>query len=161
MSGLGLVSILKNSQITSAGYNTVSESVNKSDAKAFIAVGAEALFAIFPIIVIFSVNFFDKTMLSIFYVADLSFASAVLSGQTLVKVVVGAAKYKDEMNYNFVSFISALIIVFLLGPSIITLVYITTSIQVGIRVAIFQIFLLVASLIVFVYVGGNSQFWSK
>lgn len=76
-------------------------------------VGAEALFAIFPLVVIAIVFAYEGRFLDLLKTPEWSFAAAVLSGQSLVKLLSGVANLKEETNYIFVGLVGASLFVFL------------------------------------------------
>ena len=136
-----------------------SEKEERDDVNVYLGVGAEALFALFPLIVIGVVLWYDSRLWSILETPEWSFAAAVLSGQTLVKLMSGTAVLDERTDHRFISLLGAGVFVLLLGPSIVTLTFIILSDCIPWVVSIAQITILIFSLLAFLTIGGLGQQW--
>lgn len=124
---------------------------------AFYAILGDLLFIVLPLVVISIVDVsVGRPLFAIIQSPELSFGSAVLFGQTIIKVVSGFAHTKPSGAEQPV-FIIALIIVFGLVPSLIVLALLlsVTPIPYGLQLAQACIFAL--GIIVFLLFGVNGH----
>lgn len=129
------------------------------DIQTYQRVGAEALFAIFPLVVVAIVFAYEGRFLDLLKTPEWSFAAAVLSGQSLVKLLSGVANLKEEANYIFIGLVGASLFVFVLGPSIVTLTYIILTDRIGNLIGVSQILIFITSIVTLFVVGGLGQRW--
>lgn len=122
----------------------------KSKAKA--SIFAEALFVFLPLIVMGIVFLIKGCFLDIFSEAEWSFAAAVLSGQTIVRLS-GIVASRGPAEGNYLSLLLASIIVLILVPSLIVLVFVLITDPVPARLAAAQIVLFVVALAAFFFLG--------
>lgn len=130
-----------------------------NELKIYKRVGAEALFAVFPLVVVAIVFCYEGRFLALLKTPEWSFAAAVLSGQTLVKLLSGTANLEEVTDYRFVGLVGASLFVLVLGPSIVTLTYIIMSESTGLIVVFSQIFIFILSVISLFVIGGSGQRW--
>jgi hypothetical protein len=124
---------------------------------AFYAILGDLLFIVLPLVVISIVDVsVGRSMFALIQSPELSFGSAVLFGQTIIKVVSGFAHTKPSGAEQPV-FIIALIIVFGLVPSLVVLALLlsVTPIPYGLQLAQAGIFAL--GIIVFLLFGVNGH----
>jgi hypothetical protein len=136
-----------------------SDDSERRDSSVYLGVSAEALFALFPLVVVGIVLSYDGRSSAIFSTPEWSFAAAVLSGQTLVKLLSGTAALSERIDHRFISLVGAGVFVFLLGPSIVTLTFIILIDQIPLAISIVQVIILLLSLAAFLFVGGFGQQW--
>jgi len=161
--GSGFFWLIENRQKTYNMERSTKQDIEKEkrdDISVYLGVGAEALFALFPLIVIGVVLWYDGRLWSILETPEWSFAAAVLSGQTLVKLMSGTATLDERTDHQFISLLGAGIFVLLLGPSIVTLTFIILSDYTPLIVSIAQITILIFSLLAFLTIGGLGQQWT-
>jgi hypothetical protein len=136
----------------------VDESHERTHRKAaFYALLGDLLFIILPLVVITIVDLsIGKSLFVIIESPELSFGSAVLFGQTIIKVVSGFAHTKPSGAEQPV-FIIALIIVFGLVPSLVVLALLLSvnPIPYGLKLAQAGIFAL--GIITFFFFGVNGH----
>jgi hypothetical protein len=124
---------------------------------AMYAILGDLLFIILPLVVISIVDVsVGRSMFALIQSPELSFGSAVLFGQTIIKVVSGFAHTKPSGAEEPV-FIIALIIVFGLVPSLVVLALLLSvnPIPYGLQLAQACIFIL--GVIVFLLFGVNGH----
>ena len=124
---------------------------------AVYAILGDLLFIVLPLVVISIVDVsVGRSMFAIIESPELSFGSAVLFGQTIIKVVSGFAHTKPSGAEQPV-FIIALIIVFGLVPSLVVLALLLSVNPVphGLKLAQASIFVL--GVIVFGFFGVNGH----
>jgi hypothetical protein len=124
---------------------------------AFYAILGDLLFIVLPLVVISIVDVsVGRSLFAIIESPELSFGSAVLFGQTIIKVVSGFAHTKPSGAEQPV-FIIALIIVFGLVPSLVVLALLlsVSPIPYGLQLAQAVIFAL--GIIVFLLFGVNGH----
>ena len=84
-------------------------------------------------------------------------AAVILYGQTIVKLILGFASYEDSSNWRLIGLYSALIIVFGLIPSTITLTLFIISKDQGVGIIIVQFSTFLSSIIIFLVFGTIGQ----
>lgn len=99
---------------------------NKDHSEAWIILLTEYLFIILPFIVIAIVKIYSSDLYGFLKAADWSFASSILFGQLLVKMVSGSL-IRQKVRWQRVSFLIAIILVCGLIPSLTTLTLILVS----------------------------------
>lgn len=89
---------------------------------------SELLFAVLPFAVVFLVGAFKQWSLESYLMApEWAFASALLFGQTIVKIVSGATGHRDELIKERVILMVAILIVLCLVPSLVLLAIVLTA----------------------------------
>jgi uncharacterized membrane protein len=124
---------------------------------AFYALFGDLLFIVLPLVVITIVDLsVGRPLFVIIESPELSFGSAVLFGQTIIKVVSGFAHTKPSGAEQPV-FIIALIIVFGLVPSLVVLALLLSvnPIPYGLKLA--QVCIFVLGIIAFFFFGVNGH----
>ncbi len=142
----------------SVGVNV--DGVHKTHRKAAMyAILGDLLFIVLPLVVISIVDVsVGRSLFAIIETPELSFGSAVLFGQTIIKVVSGFA-YTKPTGAEQPVFIIALIIVFGLVPSLVVLALLLSvnPIPHGLQLAQACIFALGVIVFLFFGVRGHAQ----
>ncbi|HZY37256.1 MAG TPA: hypothetical protein VFE53_11435 [Mucilaginibacter sp.] len=133
--------------------NTFKEDFKKESS----AILAELCFIILPFIVILIVNFTKGEESKLLQTSDWALAATLLYGQTIVKMIMGVASQAHEFHYQNWGFISALIIVFGLVPSITVLTIFQIYSRLSAWLVIIQFMLFGIAIIVFVIFGTIGQ----
>lgn len=143
--------------------------VKKKNGAAFIedykkelpAILAELLFFILPFIVISVINLTKGEWIKLIQTSDWALASTLLFGQTIVKIIMGVASREQSFPYQIYGFITALIIVLGLVPSItiLTLFQINSELSLALVIAQFTLFGL--AIIIFLTFGTIGQVLSE
>jgi uncharacterized membrane protein len=124
---------------------------------AMYAIMGDLLFIVLPLVVISIVNVsVGRSLQAIIQSPELSFASAVLFGQTIIKVVSGFAHTKPSGAEQPV-FIIALIIVFGLVPSLVVLALLLSVSPTPFGLQLAQAYIFVLGVIVFGLFGVNGH----
>ena len=124
---------------------------------AMYAILGDLLFIVLPLVVISIVDVsVGRSLFAIIESPELSFGSAVLFGQTIIKVVSGVAHTKPTGAEQPV-FIIALIIVFGLVPSLVVLALLLSVIPVPKGLELAQAAIFVLGVIVFGLFGVNGH----
>ena len=126
--------------------------------RAFAVQSSELLFTVLPFIVIFLVLLYqDKSWIAYLMAPEWAFASAVLFGQTIVKLVQGTLRRKAGIKAeNVALFVSALIVLGL-TPSMSLLAIVLLSPTVPLWVGITQVVFAFVAAAVFVILGSISH----
>lgn len=124
---------------------------------AMYAILGDLLFIILPLVVISIVDVsVGRSMFALIQSPELSFGSAVLFGQTIIKVVSGFAHTKPSGAEEPV-FIIALIIVFGLVPSLVVLALLLSVNPIPYGLQLAQAFIFILGVIVFLLFGVNGH----
>lgn len=129
-------------------------SISNTDA----SLWAELLFTFLPFLITFIVLFYQGEILGLLFIPEWSLASAILSGQSIVKFIQSLLKYGKELNLGIVAFIISTLIVILLAPSLIVLSLILISSEPVWWLAIAQIIFFSLSLISFLILGHAGEY---
>ncbi|WP_394752246.1 hypothetical protein [Crenothrix sp.] len=122
---------------------------------ALYALLADLLFIVLPLVVISIVDVsVGRSLFAIIESPELSFGSAVLFGQTIIKVVTGFAHSKPTGAEQPV-FIIALIIVFGLVPSLVVLALLLSITPIPYELQLAQAFIFSLGIVVFLFFGVN------
>jgi hypothetical protein len=116
----------------------------------------EILFIILPLVVLGIVFSFKGRVLVLLHTPEWSLISAILFGQTMIKVIIAALTVKD-MEWQRIVFAVALVLVVGLVPSLLVLTLVITSDPPSRSLVATQITLFVLSIIVFFGLGGAMQ----
>jgi len=120
-------------------------------ARAWTAAVSELLFALLPFAVVFIVFTYQKKGWVTYIMApEWAFASALLFGQSIVKVVQGTLN-QSGINVPAVMLTVSLLIVFGLVPSLVLLAIVLTGSDAPLWVGITQVILTVLASILFVF----------
>jgi uncharacterized membrane protein len=124
---------------------------------AMYAILGDLLFIVLPLVVISIVDVsVGRSMFALIQSPELSFGSAVLFGQTIIKVVSGFAHTKPSGAEEPV-FIIALIIVFGLVPSLVVLALLLSVNPVPYGLQLAQACIFVLGVVVFLLFGVNGH----
>jgi len=93
----------------------------KSETESKLVILSEILFVLLPILIILIIHLLTSHSTSIFRSHELSYATIVLFGQTIVKFATGICKSKAKNRWQLVAFILTSIIILGLVPSIVIL----------------------------------------
>lgn len=121
----------------------------------------DVFFVFLPLIVIFIVSAVRNELGGIFSQAEWSFAAAVLSGQSIVKIVIALSArsasvelVKESRTYAIAI---AAVIVFLLVPSLTILIFMLITDPIAQALVDTQIVLFVLSLVAYIYSGITAE----
>jgi hypothetical protein len=124
---------------------------------AMYAILGDLLFIVLPLVVISIVDAsIGRSFFAIIETPELSFGSAVLFGQAIIKVVSGFA-YTKPTGAEQPVFIIALIIVFGLVPSLVVLALLLSINPIPYGLQLTQACIFVLGIIVFFYFGVKGQ----
>lgn len=129
---------------------------DKDHSEAWIVLLTEYLFIILPFIVIAIVKIYSSDFYGFLEAADWSFASSILFGQLLVKMVSGSLT-RQKVRWQRVSFIIAIILVCGLIPSLTTLTLILVSNGESKFIVNTQLVLFALASIMFFWLGSAAQ----
>ncbi|NOT10396.1 MAG: hypothetical protein HOP23_00925 [Methylococcaceae bacterium] len=137
--------------------SSVAESHKTHRKAAFYAILGDLLFIILPLVVISIVDVsVGRSLFALIESPELSFGSAVLFGQTIIKVVSGFAHTKPSGAEQPV-FIIALIIVFGLVPSLVVLALLLSVTPIPHGLQLVQACIFALGIIVFLLFGVNGH----
>jgi len=125
------------------------------DIKASLA--AELLFTFLPFLVIFLVLAYTQEIPRMLYLPEWSFAAAILSGQAIVKFILGLLEFGDRVNLGIVALVVTATIVVILAPSLVVLSLILVTGSSPTWLAIMQIVLFVLAVVLFLFLGRVSH----
>jgi len=124
---------------------------DKSVDFAFIAAVSELLFALLPFAVVFIVfTYQEKGWTTYLMAPEWAFASALLFGQSIVKLVQGVLNPSVNANSPAVTLVISLLIVFGLVPSMVLLAIVLTGTAPPLWIGVTQVILAIIASIVFV-----------
>ena len=121
-----------------------------------IVIASEILFILLPIFILLIYLIINDKVSSIFYSYDLSFATIILFGQTIVKMASGISNREKRFVWQYISLIFTLIIVLGLIPSILILIFLLIGYKIF-CLYIAQLILLIISLIIYFIFGTIGQ----
>ena len=121
-----------------------------------IVLTSEYLFVLLPFIVIGIIRIYTATFSDLIKAADWSFASSILLGQVIVKLVAGAIAHKNT-QWQRVVFLASLIIVLGLVPCLITLALLLIDNGKSTFLVNMQITIFCLSTLVFFWIGSASH----
>lgn len=129
---------------------------DKNHSEAWIILFTEYLFIILPFIVIAIVKIYSSDLYGFLSAPDWSFASSILFGQLLVKMVSGSLIHQ-KVRWQRVSFLIAIILVCGLIPSLTTLTLILVSNGESTFVVNTQLILFFLASALFFWIGSAAQ----
>ena len=118
---------------------------------------SELLFTILPIFVLLIVRSYEKNFSSILDNTEWSIMAIILFGQSIVKFSSGVSNSSNKFNWQFVSLVISIIIIFGLIPSIICMVINLTSLRAGFGIQLTQVILFFLSALCFYLIGAIGQ----
>ena len=102
--------------------------MNKTESNAKLIICIELLFSTLPLIIIFILHIaLKKPIKEIFYSTDISFISVAVFGQTVIRFMSGIAKSQTKKNWQKIAFISSLLFIVGVVPSVSFLIVIYTN----------------------------------
>jgi len=125
--------------------------------KESFSIIAEICFIILPFIVILFMKLIKSDIEELLQTSDWSLASAILFGQTIVKLVMGVSAREQSFEYQRFGFITSLIIVFGLVPSIILIIVFQFIDYFSPVLVIIQFVLLIIAFLTFLTFGTVGQ----
>jgi len=129
---------------------------NQNHSEAWAVLFTEYLFIILPFVVIAIVKVYSSDLDGFLKAPDWSFASSILFGQLLVKMVSGSLIHQ-KVRWQRVSLLIAIILVFGLIPSLTTLTLILVSNGESAFVVNAQLTLFILASISFFLLGSAAQ----
>jgi len=127
----------------------------------FVAILSELLFVLLPLLVLLIVFIHTgKGLWNLMASPELSFASAILMGQTIVKFVSGTS-IAGTRSWERIAFTVSIIIVLGLVPSLIILSLVLTTTNVSSGLVWAQVAFFIISVLVFIALGGAGQLFLK
>lgn len=129
---------------------------NQNHSEAWAVLFTEYLFIILPFVVIAIVKIYSSDLYGFLKAPDWSFASSILFGQLLVKMVSGSLIHQ-KVKWQRISLLIAIILVFGLIPSLTTLTLILVSNGESVFIVNTQLLLFVLSSITFFGIGSAAQ----
>ncbi|WP_010182979.1 hypothetical protein, partial [Aquimarina agarilytica] len=121
------------------------------------AIIGELSFIFLPFIVILIINLNKENFSDLLQTADWSLASAILFGQTIVKLIMGVSAQEHSFEYQRFGLLSALIIVLGLIPSVVIIGVFETTGKLGLGLIILQFVLLIIAVWAFIILGTIGQ----
>jgi hypothetical protein len=137
--------------------NLSADTSNKKKADINAALFAELFFNLLPIVILFIALSYTGSPLKIFSISEWSFATAILSGQSMVKFINGLLKFGKPVNLGATALVISLIIVFLLAPSLVILTLIIISPLPIYWLSIVQGILFILAVLAFLFLGYFSE----
>jgi len=102
--------------------------MNKSESNAKLIIFIELLFSALPLIIVFILHIaLKKPLKEIFYSTDISFISVAVFGQTVIRFMSGIAKSQTKKNWQRIAFISSLLFIVGVVPSVSYLIIIYSN----------------------------------
>ena len=130
--------------------------MNKKDVNTYFLL-SEALFTVFPFIVIAIILFHKDEAKNIFSYPDWALAASILNGQSVIKIVSGAIASNARTEWQRVSLIVSLLIVTCFVPSLIFLTLILVSDAPSNFLITSQVIMFFLSLVVFFWIGKTGH----
>lgn len=122
------------------------------------AIIGELSFIFLPFVVILIVNLNKGEFSNLLQNSDWSLASAILYGQTIVKIIMGVAAQEHSFEYQRFGLVSALIIVLGLIPSVVIIGIFEISGKLSTGLIITQFVLLFVAVWSFILFGAIGQY---
>lgn len=116
----------------------------------------EIIFTLLPFVVSIVIFANQSTILDIFQESEWSVAAAVLFGQSSVKLIQGALS-AQRANVSRILLLLALLIVFGLVPALTIVVLVLTTDPLSLSLVLWQVFIFIASIVVFLGLGAVSE----
>ena len=134
--------------------------MSKPEANAKLIIAIELLFSILPLIIIFILHILlKKTLKDIFFSTDISFISVALLGQTVIRFMSGVAKSQTKKNWQRIAFISSLLFILGIIPSVIYLITIYINASVSKVVYFLQFIWFVLAIVSYWIIGSIGQMY--
>lgn len=134
--------------------------MNKTESNAKMIICIELLFSTLPLIIILILHIaLKKPVKEIFYSTDISFISVAIFGQTVIRFMSGIAKSQTKKNWQKIAFISSLLFIVGVVPSVIFLIIIYSNEAVAKIVYYLQFIWFVLSIVSYWIVGTIGQMY--
>ena len=134
--------------------------MNKAESNAKLIIFIELLFSILPLIIIFILHIaLNKPLKEIFYSTDISFVSVAVFGQTVIRFMSGIAKSQTKKNWQKIAFISSLLFILGVVPSIIYLILIYLNVLSSKIVYFLQLIWFFLSVVCYCVIGTIGQMY--
>jgi len=134
--------------------------IEEKEKKATFIIISEILFALLPIIVIFSIVIVtSQNIFSIFTEGDISFISVFFFGQTLVKLFSGISKSKTRKNWQIIMLFVSVIFIIGVVPSVIWLCIIYLEVYKNMVIYIIQFLWFCFSMFTYFVIGKIGQMY--
>ena len=134
--------------------------MNKTESNAKLIICIELLFSTLPLIIIFILHIaLKKSPKEIFYSTDVSFISVAVFGQTVIRFMSGIAKSQTKKNWQKIAFISSLLFILGVVPSVSFLILIYSNESVAKIVYYLQSIWFVLSILSYWIVGTIGQMY--
>lgn len=134
--------------------------MNKAESNAKLIIFIELLFSILPLIIIFILHIaLNKPLKEIFYSTDISFVSVAVFGQTVIRFMSGIAKSQTKKNWQKIAFISSLLFILGVVPSIIYLILIYLNVLSSKIVYFLQLIWFFLSVVCYWVIGTIGQMY--
>lgn len=131
--------------------------MSNKDINTYSILLSEALFMLFPFVVIFIVLFHKGDVVSIFHYPDWALAASVLNGQAVIKIVSGTIAGDNKSQWQRVSLLVTALIIIGFVPPLIILSLILVSETPSTFLVISQMVLFFMSFIIFFWVGKTGH----
>lgn len=129
----------------------------KLERNIFYVLISEIIFTILPLVVIAIIRSYQKQPDQIFYNTEWIMMAIILFGQSIVKFSSGISNSKRKFRWQLVALIITIIISFGLIPSIVILIINLLSTEMNFTLYLFQLVLLILSIITFFIIGYLGQ----
>ncbi len=129
----------------------------KLERNIFYVLVSEIIFTILPLVVIAIIRSYQNQAEQIFYNTAWIMMAIILFGQSIVKFSSGISNSKRTFRWQLVALIITVIISFGLIPSIIILIINLLAKELNFFLYLFQIILLLISIITFLIIGYLGQ----
>lgn len=134
--------------------------MTRSESNAKLIICIELLFSILPLIIIFILHIaLGKKIKEIFTSTDISFISVVVFGQTVIRFMSGIAKSETKKNWQKIAFISSLLFILGIVPSVSFLIIIYTNKEISKIVYVFQSIWFLLAIISYWIIGTIGQMY--
>lgn len=134
--------------------------MNKAESNAKLIIFIELLFSILPLIIIFILHIaLNKPLKEMFYSTDISFVSVAVFGQTVIRFMSGIAKSQTKKNWQKIAFISSLLFILGVVPSIIYLILIYLNVLSSKIVYFLQLIWFFLSVVCYWVIGTIGQMY--
>lgn len=134
-------------------------STNRSpESRTMALLWSELLFVVLPFLVLALVSFHKESSPALFLLApEWAFASTILFGQTIVKLVSAATEFFGNPITENIALIVTMLMVLGVVPSMVVLTMILLAASPPTWLGVAQVFLFIMSVGLFLLIGGVSQ----
>ena len=133
---------------------------NKTESNANLIICIELLFSTLPLIIILILHIaLKKPIKEIYYSTDISFISVAVFGQTVIRFMSGIAKSQTKKNWQRIAFISSLLFILGVVPSVSYLIIIYSNEVVSKAVYFLQFMWFIFSISAYWVIGTIGQMY--